>query len=418
MCNSRFGQRAEKRTTILPPDATTRCRQVPLMRPPPRARGPRGAGAGVGASIRPQRSRSLPFLLPPCAAAVPSPPPSLDLRDTTLSTIRTLIQARWPALLDLVDAGVLIAAPHPPDYAERRSDGYVEPRLVLLIATVHVSTASARAVERVIAATRPQAVVVELCKSRSGLVREVEEGDEDTAAPQPPTTNPFSLSGSLTRTLRLSGGNPASLLLRLLLARAAASVAASVDGAVAPGADARAAAAAARAVDATIVLGDRPIEITLKRVWEGTSLAHKFAVLRVLATTQGPVAGTPPHDLTSVAAVEALASDPASLASIAASLQQVAPPLHAALLTKRDEWIAWSLARSRAVSGANVVVGVLGASHVRGVAWHLLHRPDRPRFQDLAGVRDGDARRVAARVGVETVVWGLATAAAAAAFLM
>lgn len=385
------------------------------MRPPPRAR--RLRCASTGASIRPQRSRSLPSLLPPRAAAVPSPPASFDLRDTTLSTTRALIQARWPALLDLVDAGILIAAPRPPTYTERRSDGYVEPRLVLLIATVHVSPASAAAVARVIEATRPQAVVVELCKSRSGLVREVAD-DEDTAAPQnPSTTNPFSLSGSLTRTLRLSGGNPASLLLRLLLARAAASVAASVEGAVAPGADARAAAAAARSVDATIVLGDRPIEITLKRAWEGTSLGQKWGVARLLAS-RGPAGAPPPHgDTTTVAAMEALASDPASLASIAASLQQVAPPLHAALLTERDEWIAWSLARSRAVSGANVVVGVLGAGHVRGVTWHLLHRSDRPRFQDLAGVRDGDARKVAVKVGWDTVAWGLATAAAAA-FLM
>jgi pheromone shutdown protein TraB len=225
------------------------------------------------------------------------------------------------------------------------------------------------------------------------------------------------VAGPLTRTLRLSGGNPASLLLRLALARAAASAASAIDGGVPPGADARAAATAAKAVGATVVLGDRPIEITLRRAWEGTTWRERAAVVRLLGSDAPPTIATPPSSPSTVAAVEALAADPASLAALAASLTSAAPSLGAALLDERDEWIAWSLARSRAVSGADAVVGVFGAGHVRGVAWQLLTRQGdgRPRFKELAGVGEGSARALAQRLGVEFVV-GTAVAAAAAAW--
>ena len=58
----------------------------------------------------------------------------------------------------------------PASYMERRADGYREPELVFIVGTAHVSRQSARDVERVIAAVRPCAVVVELCKSRSAVM--------------------------------------------------------------------------------------------------------------------------------------------------------------------------------------------------------------------------------------------------------
>ena len=51
--------------------------------------------------------------------------------------------------------------PRPVPYMERRDD-YTEPELVLLIGTAHVSPQSAEDVRRVVLATHPQNVVVEL----------------------------------------------------------------------------------------------------------------------------------------------------------------------------------------------------------------------------------------------------------------
>ena len=53
----------------------------------------------------------------------------------------------------------------PASYMERRADGYREPELVFIVGTAHVSRQSARDVERVIAAVRPCAVVVELSRA-------------------------------------------------------------------------------------------------------------------------------------------------------------------------------------------------------------------------------------------------------------
>lgn len=58
----------------------------------------------------------------------------------------------------------------PSTYKERREDGYQEPQLIFILGTAHVSQQSADDVTRLIAAVQPDAVVVELCKSRTGVL--------------------------------------------------------------------------------------------------------------------------------------------------------------------------------------------------------------------------------------------------------
>lgn len=198
---------------------------------------------------------------------------------------------------------------------------------------------------------------------------------------------------------------------------------------------------AARRVGATIVLGDRPIEITLRRAWEGLSWAERLKLGKTLlsagdfslapdasgdvdaaasvpaaaAATAAPSSSSPsssslgndagssaatsPSDRFSLLSpppspqqVDALSRDSTSLAAIVASLDSELPALSRALVHERDEWLSWSLARSRAVCGAETVVGVLGAGHVRGVAWRLAQGDCRPRFAALAGVGGSGGR--------------------------
>jgi hypothetical protein len=119
--------------------------------------------------------------------------------------------------------GTLLALPRPSGYVERRTDGYSEPRLVLLVAAAHVSRASASAARRVVEAVRPSAVVLELCGSRKSVLAEEEDEEEvassasSSSANQRKASNPFALSGSIARSASL-GGAPA-MALRLLLAR-------------------------------------------------------------------------------------------------------------------------------------------------------------------------------------------------------
>lgn len=58
-------------------------------------------------------------------------------------------------------------------YVERRTDGYREPEVILILGTAHISAKSARDADRVVSAVRPQNVVVELCRSRAGIMYEV-----------------------------------------------------------------------------------------------------------------------------------------------------------------------------------------------------------------------------------------------------
>lgn len=69
-----------------------------------------------------------------------------------------------------VAAGNLVVYQRPSTYQERRSDGYEEPQLIFILGTAHVSQQSADDVTRLIAAVQPDAVVVELCKSRTGVL--------------------------------------------------------------------------------------------------------------------------------------------------------------------------------------------------------------------------------------------------------
>ena len=101
------------------------------------------------------------------SAVIVAPPPlNYDFRAESKAFSRSLIESTCPELLDLVESGTLVVVPKATDYVERRSDGYREPELVYLVGTAHVSRKSAADVARVIAAVKPQNVVVELCRSR------------------------------------------------------------------------------------------------------------------------------------------------------------------------------------------------------------------------------------------------------------
>ncbi|CAN0351079.1 unnamed protein product, partial [Ectocarpus sp. 13 AM-2016] len=85
--------------------------------------------------------------------------------------------------------GTLQVARRPADYSDRRSDGYTEPLEVYVLGTSHASETSAGHVRRVVEAVRPQSVVVELCKSRAGLMMPVAPESEAGA------NNPLAMSG-------------------------------------------------------------------------------------------------------------------------------------------------------------------------------------------------------------------------------
>ncbi|KAJ9510208.1 hypothetical protein QJQ45_015698, partial [Haematococcus lacustris] len=324
----------------------------------------------------------------------------------------------------------LVAWQRPGGYEERRADGYQEPLLVLLVGTAHVSPLSAEHVTRVVQAARPDAVVVELCRSRASVMSEGQGSQEPGAGQQASSSRAgnkgedqggpglFSLTGqvqgdmlgALTRSAALGGQS--GLLLRLLLSGLARRTAGVLG--VRPGAEFLAARRAAEAVGAQVVLGDRPLEISLQRAWAALPPLRRLAFCTQLLHAS---LSTGPSTL-DAALVERLKSDDA-LSSMLAALGQAYPELMGPLLHERDAYLAWSLKRSKAVNGARCVVGVVGAGHLRGVvrALHEDSGGDTLRFSDLVDNMNRrevkEARRSAAltRLAVELV---LGTAAFAA----
>ncbi|KAG2453855.1 hypothetical protein HYH02_002062 [Chlamydomonas schloesseri] len=376
---------------------------------------------------------------------------------------RAWVDANAPELRDLVDDGTLLVVPRRPDYVERRTDGYVEPEVVLLVGTAHVSRRSQLDVDRVIRAVRPDSVVVELCKSRSAALAAqptalLEQQKQEAAAAAGSSgsgsdsddyaagaaaaasadraasgldastsgsgngpaasaasargtagyINPMNLgggggggaggggagfAGAVARSVSLGGQS--ALLLRVLLAGLAKRTAGSLG--VEGGGEFAAAQAAADVVGSQVVLGDRPVEITLSRAWAALGPWPRRAAL--CSDLLRGAAGSPQQAL-SEELVERLKSDDA-VGAFFKQLSSSYPELVAPLITERDLYLAWSLKRSKAVCGAGRVVGVVGRGHLRGVAHALLR--DRGgaglRFSDL--VEGRNSRRVRRRAAAE-----------------
>ena len=272
-------------------------------------------------------------------------------------------------------------------YKSGANTAHVEPKEVWVLGTSHVSQKSAADVESAIRALQPDAVVIELCRSRTGLLYADEAPATDRAG------NAFGLSGEggplqvLQRSLALGGWAP--LLLRTLLVRLSTSVGSGL--AVTPGADFRAAKRGAEQLNATLVLGDRPVEITLERSWRALSWDERGQVLRgglqALAgadnvgsvTAAGSAADSSEMQRLVDSALgeeiaaggdgddRALTSARDAVAAMESALSARFPSVVEPLITERDIFLSLTIKSSMAVSGKRCVLGVVGAGHLDGV---------------------------------------------------
>ncbi|KAG8087757.1 hypothetical protein GUJ93_ZPchr0010g8918 [Zizania palustris] len=233
---------------------------------------------------------------------LPPPPPCFDYRAAMLGHTRAAAAAVDPALAELVESGALVSVPRRrfgPVPAWRPPD-FVEPEDVWILGTSHLSEESVAQVERVLRAVRPDNVVVELCRSRAGIMYAPTAG----ASGEPLLkSNMFSLGGSkffgaINRSINLGGQT--ALALRLLLAVFSSKIS---SGANQPfGEEFRAARKVSEDLGAQLVLGDRPIEITLERAWKSLSWDEKTKLVvslfrGITSTTDTPqnekVTGSP-----------------------------------------------------------------------------------------------------------------------------
>ncbi|XP_028756337.1 traB domain-containing protein isoform X2 [Neltuma alba] len=276
--------------------------------------------------------------------SIKPPPPDFNYKLQISDQSRAAIAESHPELLDLADSGDLLLiqkkqfGPVPPWRSE-----FVEPEAIWLLGTTHISEESAMAVERVVRAVKPDNVVVELCRSRAGIMYASADGELGKQL----RSNMFSLSGTgffgaVGRSINLGGQT--ALALRLLLAAFSSKISSDVNRPF--GDEFRAARKASEEVGAQIVLGDRPIEITLQRAWRALKWREKLSL--VVSVVRG---------ITSSSSIS----------------------------SNKLEYLAWSLKRSKAVNKCKKVVGVIGKGHMNGVVYALISDQGNLRFRDLVG---------------------------------
>ncbi|XP_014513316.1 traB domain-containing protein isoform X3 [Vigna radiata var. radiata] len=194
-------------------------------------------------------------------------------------------------------------------------------------------------------------------------------------------SNMFSLSGTgffgaVGRSINLGGQT--ALALRLLLAAFSSKISSDINRPF--GDEFRAARKASEEVGAQIVLGDRPIEITLQRAWKAMRWSEKLSL--VLSIFRG-IAFSSNMAVNKLKLQEASWDD--DKFQLYEQLSFSYPSLLSPLIHERDTYLAWSLKRSKAVNNSKRVVGVIGKGHMKGVIYALLCDTGNLRFRDLAG---------------------------------
>ncbi|XP_038876484.1 traB domain-containing protein isoform X1 [Benincasa hispida] len=324
--------------------------------------------------------------LKPINVSIKPPPSDFDFRSEISWASRAAIAEAHPELLDLADDGTLVLVdktrfgPVPAWRAE-----FVEPQAIWLVGTSHISPKSVKDVERVVRQVKPDNVVVELCRSRAGIMYTLDTGEPD----QKLKSNMFSLSGdgflgAVGRSINLGGQT--ALALRLLLAVFSSKISSDVNRPF--GDEFRAARKASEEVGAQIVLGDRPIEITLERAWNALTWTEKLSLVSSV------VRGITSESDFSQNNDEESGGNGSSL-QLYEKLSFSYPSLLQPLIHERDtlhlQYLAWSLKRSKAVNKSKGVVGVIGRGHMNGVIYALISDQGNLRFRDLAGKKAGES---------------------------
>ncbi|MBD3242237.1 MAG: TraB family protein [Chitinivibrionales bacterium] len=209
-------------------------------------------------------------------------------------------------------------------------------KTIYLVGTAHVSQASVDDVRQTVEATAPDAICIELCESRyRSLVEQT--------------------SWRTTDIFRVLRERKALLLLAQLIMTSFYRRLGSRLG-VTPGAEMLEGARLANERGANLVLADRPIEITLRRVW---GFLGFFAKMRLVANL---FAGILTVEHIDDEVVEQLKNRD-QLDAVMEEFAQALPKVRERLIDERDIYLAQ---RIRSASGERVVA-VVGAGHVDGI---------------------------------------------------
>lgn len=209
-------------------------------------------------------------------------------------------------------------------------------RDIYLLGTAHVSKKSVREVKQAIEALCPQAVCVELCSARYKIIQDPREWR----------------NMDIYQVIRQ--GKSAFLLAQLIMTSFYKKIGEQLG--VQPGAEMAQAISCAKQVGAELILIDREIEITLKRVWANLNLWHKLKMLYQL------LGGLLVGEKIDYELVEKLKQQDYMEDAMECFARQF-PSVKKILIDERDTYLAQKIRHTN----HQQVVAVIGAAHVEGI---------------------------------------------------
>ncbi|KAL3509667.1 hypothetical protein ACH5RR_029068 [Cinchona calisaya] len=213
---------------------------------------------------------------------------------------------------------------------------------VYLVGTAHVSTESCEEVKAVINFLKPEVVFLELCSSRVTILQ--------------PQNLKVPTVGEMVDMWK-KNHNLFGILYGWFLAKVASQLA------VLPGAEFRVAYEEAMKYGGKVILGDRPVQITLKRTWAKMPLWHKTKLLSSLLFQA--VSLPSPKDLSRMLKEM---DDVDMLTLVIQEMSKQFPTLMETLVHERDKYMSSTLLR---IAGEHSsVVAVVGKGHLPGIKKH------------------------------------------------
>ena len=213
-------------------------------------------------------------------------------------------------------------------------------RVYHIVGTAHVSEQSRQEVANLIEELKPDKVCVELCQERYDSFYDTDRWKK---------LNIFDV---------IRKGKFLYLLANLAISAYQRKMGAKLG--VKPGAELIGAAEEAKKHGSDVVLIDRNIHVTLKRVWANLGFFTKCGLLAGIVESM--FAGDDESKEETSEAIENLKND-ANLSSMMETFANELPQVHKPLIDERDRYL---VAKMRACGGKNVIA-VVGAGHVNGM---------------------------------------------------
>lgn len=220
--------------------------------------------------------------------------------------------------------------------AENVDEIVIGEKRIVLVGTAHISQASVDLVESTIESIKPDSVAVELCKPRLESIKDPERWKN---------TDLFEI---------IRKGKAYVLMAQLMLASFQKRLGDKLN--VRPGAEMLGAIAAAEKQNATLVLADRDVAVTLRRTWGAMGFWSATKLFGAAFT------GLFTKQEISEEEIERLKSSDA-LNEAMKEFSQALPEVRATLIDERDQYLAEKI---RSAPGKSVVA-VVGAGHVPGI---------------------------------------------------